>query len=338
MNFFIMLAIFAIFVMSIGIIFVKHYYIFFNIDKEFENNVKIKYLCDLLLLKLINTKPKIKMFVIAHILTPIVKLNYFFTSIFIYLLSELCKNELNCISENNKRTVPLNNKKNDVNDNNKNKDDDLPPIVENNIDVFMTITNLNDMSSTNNDPTSTEQIINILNNIESDTCDENNNIKYKDNFDNCIKCNNSNDSVSTNVSTNVGANNVNNVNDYKEDISEYLLDENINMEKIKIFDNNNNKNEINEKNDVDNKQLITNQYINKDEPIESISLDEIDFGDYMGNLIKNLSDSSSENTTINKNVNMEKQKDFSVKMLQTGNIIENLSTIPTKIKIGKKKI
>ena len=332
MNFFIMLAIFAIFVMSIGIIFVKHYYIFFNIDKEFENNVKIKYLCDSLLLKLINTKPKIKMFVIANILTPLVKLNYFFTSIFIYLLCALCKNELNCILENNKSTVSLNNKNNDANNNN-NKYDDLPTIPENDTDLFMTITNLNDMSSTNNDPISTEQIINILNNIDSDTSDKNNNIKYKDNFENCIKYNNSNDSVSTNVSTN----DANNVNDYKEDISEYLLDENINMEKIKIVDNN--KNEINEINDVDNKQLTQNQYINKDEPIESISLDEIDFGDYMGNLIKNLADSSLENTTINKNVDVEKKiKDFSVKMLQTSNIIENLPTIPTKIKIGKKKI
>ena len=94
-------------------------------------------------------------------------------------------------------------------------------------------------------------------------------------------------------------------------------------------------NEKMEKTDSESIKIINkNANINVDEPAELIEIDEIDFGDYMSNLIKK----TSENMTLVKNIDMDNKKELSVNLLQNLDKSTTQILIPTKIKIGKKKI
>jgi len=368
----IFLIIFLLFVTLLGTKFIKYYYNFYNTYEQLDNLEKIKYLSDNLFIKFINKKLKLKTFVTVYILTPLIKINYILTSIFIYLLCALCKNELDSIILKDK----LSNQSDKISEN-------FIYSYNNNENNNQNFKNKNDESI------SSDQILNILNNIENSVkistsekinkdsenkiCEIINNIyqpdtNNNDNNDN----NNDNDNDNDNNDNNNNNNNNNNDNrhdynknnDNREDISEYLLDDKntkINNDLVlangdDILNNtfltqnssdavnllrvtDDGTNEKNEKKGKDNIDLsYINTKINTDEPAELIFIDEIDFGDYMSTLIKNSSDDKVENTIIIKHVDTEEKKELLSNLSHSTSKHMNQVSVPAKIKVGKKKI
>ena len=375
----------VIFLIILGTKFINYYYNFFYMYKQLDNIEKFKYFSNNVLIKLIGKNSKIKKFVTIYLLSPLIKINYLIISTLIYLLYALCENELdNILLQNGFENIHKNsndflNIENDKpiinfikNDNQelKNLNDKLnmdinsPSSLKNDVDLFMSMINLD---SSNNENIKEENTIkkdtNLINNIfddnllkniiSSNIIDVSNSEKENDNnINNNVNTdvNNDNENLedfindeeiieNSNIPSNQQQNEKENLKEYldenlkeyldenlkeylDEDLKEYVIDKAVNNKNLtyeNVFEEalENNNIQIFLKDD-ENKGKSDVNLVNNDEPIESISMDEIDFGDYMSNLIKN------SNNKINNDQ----------KSLEVG---ETVIQKPIKIKIGKKK-
>ena len=320
MNLFIILIIILI---ILGTKFVNYYYNFFYIYKQLNNSEKIKYFSNVTLVKLISKNSRFKSFITIYVLTPLIKITYLIISTLIYLLYAICEYELDNILLHNNFTsykqdlinYDLDNQEpviNFVQNNNdgSNLNDKLilpnnsPTILKDDVDLFMSKINLDDSLKDNILKTdfSEENILKIFkksdvftsNIIEFNLTNIDNNVNYNldknnandtnDILDNLVKIENS-------INEDINNTNNDNLNDYI--IEDYKIDDCVNEENFKEMKK------------------------PEDEQIETIAIEEIDFGEYMTNLI-NDSDKKPE-----------LQVDIT-KMVEVN--------VPVKIKIGKKRV
>jgi hypothetical protein len=303
--------------------------------KQLDNYEKLKYFNSNTLIKLIGNSPRLKTFVTIYILTPLIKINYVIISTLIYLLYALCENEMdNILLKNGVGNVYSENM---ISDNSTNSNNGETPIIN-----FIKIgdTNLkilnDELVNTNNSPTVLKNDVDLFMSMINlnDNNNNDNNDKDKNTF-------------SINPSTNI-AESIDLVGDYQElkdemvpnqngcvepeieKLSEYLIDGKAEDVKEDI------KEDVKEDIKEDIKEYITENKeeiphvnpIDIEEPVEILTIDEIDFGDYMSNLIK-----KSENVPI---VNDGKKPNGGIEKESEEELGEK-SSIPVKIKIGKKK-
>ena len=381
--------IFVVFLIILGTNFINYYYNFFYMYKQLDNYEKFKYFNNNILIKLINKNSKLKTFVTVYILTPLIKINYVLISTLIYLLYALCENEMdNILLKNGIDNTYKKNYNNNTNIEDTKpiinfiKTDDIklinlndklvtltnsPTTLKNDVDLFMSIVNLNNKisdTSTNKENINDMDNINDIDNMENIIQEKNeillpvlNNDIVKQILENIV------DSM-TDKELNIFENNIIDIEKDEntklkiEELSEYLvgditleniIPENITLENIPlenipleniIPENVIQENVIPENIPLENgtsyinildtgvNNLTETKYkeqlskIEQIEQIETLTMDEIDFGDYMSNLLKE----SDENTQ---------------KIKENEHIKEDLTpniNIPIKIKIGKKKI
>jgi hypothetical protein len=291
---------------------INRYYKFNNKLEEFDNLQKIKFIKNNFLIKSLKKNTKLKIFSTLYILTPLIKINYILTSSLIYLFCELCGDDLDVIilkNNNNDMVITNNFIKYTENKQNTLNTLDLPDLQN-----ISETPNKSDKPTTFDELVGVDQVLTILNNIEKSSKNSNNDSRI-DSESNFISKSESNLGLSLEINT-------------KEDISEYLLDDNSIDKNINIVQ----LKDLNLSNEVSNETYI-NKEIDKngnigEEIIESIELDEIDFGDYMSNLIISSNENLDESIPSLKNThNIE----------ETENREQNTQIIPLKIKIGKKK-
>ena len=299
--------------MFIGTKFVNYYYNFFYMYKQLDYNQKFKYFSNNSLIKLIGKNQKLKNFVSIYILTPFIKLNYLIISTLIYLLYALCDceldnillqngfNSLNSSVREEKEIADENILKTSISslvslndsstfEDNLSMGNKSPSSLKTDVDLFISMVNLTESPKNITSDNSLDDIINfkILNdntNVE-DVKDQNKDLD------------NDKESVSDN------------------NLDEYLIKNEIMKENNEDVTKNNNSEIAEMKEFID---LIEMKKNNEETKVilnenETISIDEVDFGDYMSDLINK---SDEKDTIINTKITTE--------------------TIPIKIKIGKKK-
>lgn len=297
-----LIIILIIILIILGTKFVNYYHKFFYIYKQLDNNEKIKYFSNTTLIKLINNNSKIKSFIIIYLLTPFIKINYLIMSALIYLMYAVCENELDNIilnngleNTNNYEIYELNNEK---------------PVIN-----FVEINKPNYLSTLTDDI----ELFTATANVEDNQQSENN-----AQFENNIFLNNEINQNMTEIINN--NNNINDLNIQTIQNKEHTLNENLDdyiIENPKIDEfiiNNVYSEDYKDNKDNENKEKKKEiiKTVVSDEPVEIISIEEVDFGDYMTKLINN-SDKKPEEVHIKSDDNK----------------MDN--NIPIKIKIGKKK-
>lgn len=342
--------------------------------KQLDNAEKFKYFKNNTLLKIISKNSKLKSFITIFILSPLIKINYLIISALIYLSYALCENELDNIllqngfsksyeSINEEYSVnPIVNFKENKdklnNHDNASIGNNSPTSLKSDIDLFMSMIKLNETKNFENiKVTDTNMINNEINEIlESDSLDNIINCKIYNSTKNVnddlinqnelqenkekeyddLRCLNqnitneeiNNENLSEYITTDYNEQNNDTLDEYV--LYEDVLDKNSKKEVKKIYNDNeiqdntdlNKINEINEINEIKelNKKNQENEtkesIIDKNEQNEIILIEEVDFGDYMSNLISK-SDEKLEKEALNK---------------------QTINTMPSKIKIGKKKL
>jgi hypothetical protein len=310
-----------IFKISIYLFFI-FYVIFFiikiaNYHNNFYNFYNFKF-HNCFLIKTIKRFPNLRKIIVVYFLTPMIKFNYVITTFLIYSLYQLCNDEIYNLSIIKKNPQSHNihhifttrikypivhqqsNKKKrldvlkNIEELNNNSDKLKNLICQKKENSIVTEENINDFLLPNK---KNENINDIEENIDSCLLEKVNNINRND--ENVIVVAKEDiDDYLLNVNENIKNINVQNGIIAEKDIDEYLLK----------------RNEINNINE-DINEFVEEKVIN--EAFETIPIEEIEFGDYINNLI----------------IKKEEEKDNEKIIIKNENKVE----IPKIIIIGKKK-
>ena len=330
-NFFV--SIYILFIMIAGTTFVNYYYNFYHIYKYLDYDQKLGYFKNTFVINICSKYIFVKKILVYYILIPIIKINYYIILIFITLLYSLCYNEFKdfIIKQNNiileKNNEKINNEE-EINEEEINKEEEINNEEINNEEEINNdmILNHNDIKNINKDYEN--NIINIMNFIEyndeyslniSDLNKNNNldntekNINYKE-----IKSDNDINILSEIESLNKENELSKKINDYNDiEFSDYLIIKKDNFNNKLLDDDKSNYNNMTKiMNNIKLQNEIESNIDN--EIIETINVEEIDFGKFISEFVQN--ETSNNNSNNNSN-----------------NTSSNNSNNNSVVKIGKKK-
>jgi hypothetical protein len=312
----------SILILILGILFlagltkiVNMYYNFYHIYKDLDNEERIRYFYNNIIVKLISNRNKTKKIFIYYILIPLIKINYLILSFLISLMHSLCELELDNFMKKNGFSIQecshheidkiLN-----FNDNDENNDE---------LSIFNEITEINDSSE--NLLNSNIQISNVKKSlVEENNYDEDKSILNNQNIENLIDekleflINNQNnfdlfknDELSKSSELLYDFNNFSLNNDSKnnEKLENFIKNKNC----INSTDSNNNDNKITNimelMNDVEPTNLNHLLKINSNDKMydntlkiddnnEVLKMDDIDFGENLNNFMINYNEENKK--------------------------------------------
>ena len=351
----------SILILILGILFlasltkiVNMYYNFYHIYKDLDNEERIRYFYNNIIVKLISNRNKTKKFFIFYILIPLIKINYLILSFLISLMHSLCELELDNLMKKNGFSIQecshqeidkiLNFNENDENKNENNDE----------FNVFNEINEINNSSM--NISNSNIQICNVRKSfVEEINYDEKESIINNQNIENLIDeklgflINNQNNfdlfnneelSKSSELLCDFNNFSLNNDNKNNEKLENFIknkncINSNDNNDSNNDSDNDDNNNSDNndskitniielmknaEPTDLSNLIKINSKDNNDDNILkidenEVLKMDDIDFGENLNNFLNNYNEENINEEVKNKTV-LETNKE--VLIIKTG--------------------
>jgi hypothetical protein len=229
---------------------VNMYYNFYHIYKDLDNDERIRYFYNNIIVKLISKRNKTKKIFIFYILIPLIKINYLILSFLISLMHSLCELEFDSFMKKNGFSIQ---------EYSHQEIDKILNFDETNINEFNEIninefneTNINEFNETNkinipshNISTSNIQICNVVNSIEENNLDEFKSIINNQDIENLID-----------EKLEYIINNQNNINLFKQDEKLENFINNKNNEKLENFIKNKNSVNLYDNDDNDENKII----------------------------------------------------------------------------------
>jgi len=260
---------------------VNMYYNFYHIYKDLDNNERIKYFYNNIIVNLISRHNKIKKIFIFYILIPLIKINYIFLSFWISLMHSLCELDFDKFMKENGFSI------------HECSHQELDKIL-----------NFNDINDNIENEVDGDNKINIL--LENIETEDNKNVLDNEIIENTIDQNLS-----------ILLNNQNSVNQNENIINTELLNfnnfsienENINNEKLENIVKNNNVIFLENNKIINIEEIIKDveptdlsNLIKYEENNEVLKMDDIDFGENLNNFINNYTEENKKEIEINKEV------------------------------------
>ena len=260
------------------------YYNFYHIYKDLDNNERIKYFYNNIIVNLISRHNKLKKIFIFYILIPLIKINYIILSFEISLMHSLCELDFDKFMKENGFSIQ--------------------ECSHQELDKILNFNDFNDNIDNDNLENDENKINKLLENIETD--------------DNLLENKIIENSIDDKIS--ILLNNQNLIKDNENSINSELLNfnnlsienNNINNEKLEnIVKNNINSSEINNGKIINIEEIINDTEptdlsnlikMNYEDNNEVLKMDDIDFGENLNNFINNYAEESNKELEIKKEV------------------------------------
>ncbi len=266
---------------------VNMYYNFYHIYKDLDNNERIKYFYNNIIVNLISRHNKIKKIFIFYILIPLIKINYIFLSFEISLMHSLCELDFDKYMNENGFSIH--------------------ECSHQEVDKILNFNDFNDHieNEINDDDNKTN---NLLENKESQ---DNNNLLKNESIENTENTIDQNLSILLNNQNSINQNqNENTINSELLNFNNFSIEnENINNEKLENIVKNNNINFSDNNKIINIEEIIKdveptdlNNLIKYEENNEVLKMDDIDFGENLNNFINNYTEENKKEIEINKEV------------------------------------
>ena len=345
---------------------VNYYYNFYHIYRYLDTYQKLNYFKNIKLIKYLNKYTKIKNFFIYYILIPTIKLNYIIISLFTSMLYSLCEKDFENFIAKRGMMINLNKSRTNIDNHN-------PAIYNKNV-----LEELNTDKKIQDESTENLKINLDNDNSDNDNSNnDNSNNDNSDNDNNLInlesKISKIIDFSQTSLTNQTNLINQTNSSNYSDNLEFLNMKELDFKDELKLIDNKNKPkskdkddkvdkvykvdkytklNLKNDEEDISNYIVIDKESNNTKtsikitntkpdnnlEIIETIRIDEIDFGENINNIFNEINSGKKEQTILSVNENNNKINISNKLSNLNSNSGINPSTYPKKlIKIGKKK-